>query len=83
MGCEWLTKTLYYGEMAEWLIASVLKTEVLKGTGGSNPSLSAKNSSLAQWIRALRYGRRGWGFESLRNYEWKVTQVGEGVSLLN
>ena len=28
--------------MAEWSIASVLKTEVLKGTGGSNPSLSAK-----------------------------------------
>ena len=25
--------------MAEWSIASVLKTEVLKGTGGSNPSL--------------------------------------------
>lgn len=30
------------GEMAEWSNASVLKTEVLKGTGGSNPSLSAK-----------------------------------------
>ena len=29
------------GKMAEWSIASVLKTEVLKGTGGSNPSLSA------------------------------------------
>jgi hypothetical protein len=28
--------------MAERSIASVLKTEVLKGTGGSNPSLSAK-----------------------------------------
>ncbi len=31
------------GKMAEWSIASVLKTEVLKGTGGSNPSLSAVN----------------------------------------
>ena len=31
------------GKMAEWSIASVLKTEVLKGTGGSNPSLSAKD----------------------------------------
>ena len=30
------------GKMAEWSIASVLKTEVLKGTGGSNPSLSAR-----------------------------------------
>ena len=27
--------------MAEWSIAPVLKTDVLKGTGGSNPSLSA------------------------------------------
>ena len=31
-----------FGEMAEWSIASVLKTDVLRGTGGSNPSLSAK-----------------------------------------
>ena len=30
-----------YGEMAEWSIAAVLKTVVLRGTGGSNPSLSA------------------------------------------
>ena len=29
------------GEMAEWSNAAVLKTVVLKGTGGSNPSLSA------------------------------------------
>ena len=29
------------GEMAEWSNAVVLKTIVLKGTGGSNPSLSA------------------------------------------
>ena len=28
--------------MAEWSIASVLKTEVRRRTGGSNPSLSAK-----------------------------------------
>ena len=30
------------GEVAEWSIAAVLKTVVLKGTGGSNPSLSAR-----------------------------------------
>ena len=30
------------GKMAEWSIASVLKTEVRRRTGGSNPSLSAK-----------------------------------------
>lgn len=29
------------GEMAEWSIAAVLKTVDLKGSGGSNPSLSA------------------------------------------
>ena len=29
--------------MVEWSITAVLKTAVLRGTGGSNPSLSAKN----------------------------------------
>ena len=29
------------GKMAEWSIAAVLKTVELKGSGGSNPSLSA------------------------------------------
>ena len=32
-----------HGEMAEWSNAPVLKTGVLQGTGGSNPSLSAIN----------------------------------------
>ena len=31
------------GEMVEWSITVVLKTTVLRGTGGSNPSLSATN----------------------------------------
>jgi chromosome segregation ATPase len=31
------------GEVAEWSNALVLKTSVLQGTGGSNPSFSAKN----------------------------------------
>ena len=35
------------GKMAEWAIASVLKTEGLKGLGGSNPSLSAKKLRLS------------------------------------
>ncbi len=30
-----------FGEMVEWSITAVLKTAVLRGTGGSNPSLSA------------------------------------------
>ena len=29
------------GEMVEWSITAVLKTAVPRGTGGSNPSLSA------------------------------------------
>ena len=33
--------------MAEWSNAAVLKTVVLKGTGGSNPSLSA---TLKKWF---------------------------------
>ena len=31
------------GEMVEWSITVVLKTTVPRGTGGSNPSLSAIN----------------------------------------
>ena len=33
------------GEMAEWSIAAVLKTVELRGSGGSNPSLSAEKLS--------------------------------------
>ena len=33
------------GEVAEWSIAAVLKTVVLRGTGGSNPSLSAETKT--------------------------------------
>ena len=36
------------GEMAEWSIAPVLKTGVLRGTGGSNPSLSAHHATVKQ-----------------------------------
>ena len=32
------------GKLAEWFKAAVLKTVVLKGTVGSNPSLSAADS---------------------------------------
>ena len=35
--------TFVAGEMAEWSNAAVLKTVDLHGSGGSNPSLSAKN----------------------------------------
>ena len=35
--------TFVAGEMAEWSIAAVLKTVELRGSGGSNPSLSAED----------------------------------------
>ena len=35
------------GEMVEWSITTVLKTVVPRGTGGSNPSLSASHSELS------------------------------------
>ena len=33
-----------FGEVAEWSIAAVLKTVVLRGTRGSNPRLSAERA---------------------------------------
>ncbi len=33
-----------FGEVAEWSIAAVLKTVVLRGTRGSNPCLSAERT---------------------------------------
>ena len=37
--------------MAEWSIAAVLKTVVLRGTRGSNPCLSAINADNQQFTR--------------------------------
>ncbi len=41
IGLLLISDSLTTGEMAEWSNAVVLKTIVPKGTGGSNPSLSA------------------------------------------
>ena len=38
------------GELAEWSMAAVLKTVELKGSGGSNPSLSAKKRLIFQTL---------------------------------
>ena len=55
------TKT--FGEVAEWSIAPVLKTDVLRGTGGSNPSLSARKRKLKASFFALEGMRTPeWGF---------------------
>jgi hypothetical protein len=37
-----MTETALYGEMTEWLMVSVLKTDDVKASGGSNPSLPAR-----------------------------------------
>lgn len=39
--------TFALGKVAEWSIAPVLKTDELRGSGGSNPSLSARINSRA------------------------------------
>ena len=41
-----ILSTFAAGKMAEWSIASVLKTDDCNRSGGSNPSLSAKNGSI-------------------------------------
>ena len=41
------------GEMAEWSIAAVLKTVELRGSGGSNPSLSANDRKVG-WVANVR-----------------------------
>ena len=46
--------SLYHGEMAERSIAAVLKTVDLRGSGGSNPSLSAKQTTSGR--RKLAFG---------------------------
>ena len=51
------------GGMVEWSITTVLKTVVLRGTGGSNPSPSATQESRkwllfalwGRWMRTLRF----------------------------
>ena len=43
------------GEMVEWSITTVLKTVVPRGTGGSNPSLSASEASKSQPIYSLLF----------------------------
>lgn len=46
---EWKNgATFVPGKLAEWSIAAVLKTVELRGSGGSNPSLSATNAENQQ-----------------------------------
>ena len=45
-----LTKGTRIGELAEWSNAAVLKTVDLNGSGGSNPSLSAKHNEKSRQV---------------------------------
>ena len=47
--------TRFRGEMAEWSIAAVLKTVELRGSGGSNPSLSAKENLQGIMFQPCRF----------------------------
>ena len=42
--------TFALGKMAEWSIAAVLKTVELRGSGGSNPSLSAAKDLFREFL---------------------------------
>ena len=43
------------GKMAEWSNAAVLKTVDLHGSGGSNPSLSARPCSTSNFLHVARF----------------------------
>ena len=54
------------GEMVEWSITAVLKTAVPRGTGGSNPSLSANKGVNQQIMRFTPFITPN--FRVLKNY---------------
>ena len=62
----WIKKVvvlLSLGEVAEWSIAAVLKTVELRGSGGSNPSLSAVkgvNQVVTRFTPFFTPKNRGW-----------------------
>ena len=55
------------GEMVEWSITAVLKTAVPRGTGGSNPSLSAQ-STLKLNSEEIKEKRKYRNFNELRYF---------------
>ena len=44
-----------FGEVVEWSITAVLKTVELKGSGGSNPSLSARKVAASARMRLFYF----------------------------
>ena len=63
-----LSSRRHFGKVVEWSITAVLKTAVLRGTGGSNPSLSAADARLH--VEGCEAGR----FVALRRLSWKLPQ---------
>ena len=61
--------------MAEWSITTVLKTVVLRGTGGSNPSLSAKKRRNKLIINELRRFFIEWLIKICATLELDVEQT--------
>ena len=65
MVCEVLTRFLinqylfYIGEVSEWSNVLDLKSSVLNGTGGSNPSFSAKRYSEAVIDDGVKMMKKG------------------------
>ena len=68
------------GEMAEWSIAAVLKTVVLRGTGGSNPSLSAE-SKTKDFTKAFKKSFKAPYISWLRCFFIFAPQQGEGLNV--
>ena len=64
MPCEW------FGGLAEWSIAAVLKTVELKGSVGSNPTASAKVSLFFKNKVELKW--QMWFISSLKTDWWRL-----------
>ena len=64
-----------FGEMVEWSITAGLKTAVLRGTGGSNPSLSAKKRRNKLIINELRRFFIEWLIKICATFQLEVQQT--------
>ena len=65
----------YFGEMAEWSIAAVLKTVEVRASGGSNPSLSAKKRRNKLIINELRRFFIEWLIKICATFQLEVQQT--------
>ena len=74
------------GEMVEWSITAVLKTAVPRGTGGSNPSLSAINPEIQGLTKSVHENvhesaskQMFWGVFSPENEEARTPIIVYGL----